>query len=75
MRIVAACSGLLNGSSGKTHQDIEDFAIMRSMPSMTHLAPADAAEAEARHCSSHETPPEAGPDEEGGQLALYISYL
>lgn len=46
VRIGAAYSGLLNGSSGKTHQDIEDFAIMRALPNMAVLAPADAAEAE-----------------------------
>lgn len=47
VRIAAAYSGLLNGSSGKTHQDIEDFAIMRAMPNMTVLAPADEFEAAA----------------------------
>ncbi|MCM0614464.1 transketolase family protein [Paenarthrobacter sp. TYUT067] len=47
VRIAAAYAGLLNGSSGKTHQDIEDFAIMRAMPNMTVIAPADAVEARA----------------------------
>jgi transketolase len=47
VRIAAAYSGLLNGSSGKTHQDIEDFAIMRAMPGMTVVAPADEFEAAA----------------------------
>ncbi|NQX16875.1 transketolase family protein [Rathayibacter sp. VKM Ac-2857] len=47
VRIAAAYSGLLNGSSGKTHQDIEDLAIMRAMPNMTVIAPADEYEAEA----------------------------
>lgn len=47
VRISAGYSGLLNGSSGKTHQDIEDFAIMRAMPNMTVLAPADEVEAAA----------------------------
>ncbi|GAA4771724.1 transketolase family protein [Microbacterium gilvum] len=47
VRIAAAYSGLLNGSSGKTHQDIEDLAIMRAMPHMTVVAPADEHEAEA----------------------------
>jgi transketolase len=47
VRIAAAYSGLLNGSSGKTHQDIEDFAIMRALPNMTVIAPADAVEARA----------------------------
>lgn len=47
VKIAASYSGLLNGSSGKTHQDIEDLAIMRAMPHMTVIAPADAVEAEA----------------------------
>ncbi len=47
VRIAGAYSGLLNGSSGKTHQDSEDFAIMRAMPNMTVVAPADEHEAEA----------------------------
>jgi transketolase len=47
VRIAASYAGLLNGSSGKTHQDIEDFAIMRAMPNMTVIAPADAVEAAA----------------------------
>lgn len=47
VRLAASYSGLLNGASGKTHQDIEDFAIMRAMPNMTVLAPAD--EIEAAH--------------------------
>lgn len=47
VRLAAAYSGLLNGASGKTHQDIEDFAVMRAMPNMTVLAPADETEARA----------------------------
>lgn len=47
IRLAGHYSGLLNGSAGKTHQDIEDFAIMRAMPGMTVIAPADEHEAEA----------------------------
>lgn len=47
VKLAGAYGGLLNGSSGKTHQDIEDFAIMRAMPNMTVIAPADEFEAEA----------------------------
>lgn len=47
VRISGAYAGLLNGSSGKTHQDIEDLATMRAMPNMVVLAPADEYEAEA----------------------------
>lgn len=44
VKIGAAYSGLLAGLSGKTHVDIADLAIMRTMPGMTVLAPADATE-------------------------------
>lgn len=44
VKIGGSYSGLLNGSSGKAHQDIEDIAILRGMPNMTVLSPADAAE-------------------------------
>lgn len=47
IRLAASYTGLLNGSSGKTHQDIEDIAVMRAMPNMTVLAPADEIEARA----------------------------
>ncbi|MEZ3161158.1 transketolase C-terminal domain-containing protein [Microbacterium sp. BWT-B31] len=58
VRIAAAYSGLLNGSSGKTHQDIEDLAIMRAMPNITVIAPADEYEAEAviRWAAEHDGP-------------------
>ncbi|WP_040569145.1 transketolase family protein [Microbacterium yannicii] len=58
VRFAAAYSGLLNGSSGKTHQDLTDIAIMRSMPHMTVLAPADEVEAEAviRWAADHDGP-------------------
>jgi transketolase len=41
VKIGAAYSGLMTGFTGKTHQDVEDLAIMRAMPAMTVLAPAD----------------------------------
>ncbi len=47
VKIVGSYSGLLIGAVGKTHLDIEDLAIMRAMPDMTVLAPADNAEMEA----------------------------
>lgn len=40
----AAYSGILTGYTGKTHQSVEDIAIMRAMPNMTVIAPADAEE-------------------------------
>jgi len=58
VRLAAAYTGLLNGSSGKTHQDLEDLAIMRAMPNMTVIAPADEIEAEAaiRWAADHDGP-------------------
>lgn len=47
VKIGAAYSGILTGLTGKTHQDVQDIAIMRAMPDMTVLAPADAIEGEA----------------------------
>ena len=51
-------TGLLNGGSGKTHQDIEDLAILRAMPGMTVIVPADGAETRAavRWAAEHTGP-------------------
>jgi len=47
VKIGAAYAGLQTGFTGKTHLDVQDLAIMRAMPGMTVLAPADAAECAA----------------------------
>ncbi len=47
VKIGASYSGLLTGFTGKTHQDVQDLAIMRAMPGMTVLAPGDATECAA----------------------------
>lgn len=47
VKIAAGYSGILTGSTGKTHQMVDDLAIMRAMPGMTVLVPADDIEAEA----------------------------
>jgi transketolase len=44
VKIVGSYAGLLIGAVGKTHLDVQDLAIMRAMPDMTVLAPADEAE-------------------------------
>ncbi|HET6474968.1 MAG TPA: transketolase C-terminal domain-containing protein, partial [Thermoleophilia bacterium] len=44
VKIAGAYSGLLAGKTGKTHQAIEDIALMRSMPNMTVVAPGDGVE-------------------------------
>jgi transketolase len=41
VKMLGAYSGLLNGCAGKTHQAIEDIAIMRSLSKMVVLAPGD----------------------------------
>lgn len=56
VKIAAAYSGLLTGFTGKTHQDVEDLAIMRAMPGMTVLAPGDAVECAAMVRWATETP-------------------
>lgn len=41
VRVVAVGGGLAYGSQGYTHHGVEDIAVMRVMPHMTVLAPAD----------------------------------
>ncbi len=70
VKIGAAYSGLLTGFTGKTHQDVEDLAIMRAMPGMTVLVPGDATECAAMVRWATDTPGpvylrltrDAGPD-------------
>jgi transketolase len=45
VKIAGGYSGLLTGMTGKTHQMFNDVAIMRTLPNMTVLAPADEVEA------------------------------
>jgi transketolase len=45
VKFAAGYAGLAVGRPGKTHQEISDLAVMRAMPHMTVLAPADAPEA------------------------------
>lgn len=42
VKIVATHSGLSAGPTGPSHQGTEDLAIMRALPNMTVLSPADA---------------------------------
>jgi transketolase len=58
VKIGAAYAGLLTGLTGKTHHDVQDLAIMRAMPDMTVVAPADAIEGEAiiRWATEYEGP-------------------
>lgn len=47
VKLAAHYSGILTGYTGKTHQVVNDIAIMRSLPNMTVIAPCDAEEARA----------------------------
>jgi transketolase len=47
VRIVGSSCGLSDFGDGSTHQSIEDVAIMRALPNMTVLAPADGNETRA----------------------------
>lgn len=46
VKIVGAHAGLYTGKDGATHQMLEDIALMRVIPNMVVVAPADAIEAE-----------------------------
>lgn len=47
VKIGAGYAGLFTARTGKTHQDVSDLAVMRAMPHMTVVAPADGVEARA----------------------------
>ena len=44
VRVCGSSAGLSDFGDGKTHQAIEDMALMRALPNMTVLCPADAEE-------------------------------
>jgi transketolase len=44
VKITGGYSGILTGKTGKTHQSVEDIAVMRAMPHMTVIAPGDGPE-------------------------------
>lgn len=47
VKLAAHYSGILTGFTGKTHQVVNDIAIMRSFPNMVVVAPGDGGEARA----------------------------
>ncbi len=47
VKIAATHAGLTVGEDGATHQAIEDISIMRSLPNMTIICPADGVETQA----------------------------
>lgn len=46
VKIVGSHAGLMTGADGATHQMLEDIALMRVLPNMIVVVPADALEAE-----------------------------
>jgi transketolase len=44
VKVSGAYGGIPTGKAGATHQSVEDIAVMRAMPNMTVVVPADAAE-------------------------------
>jgi transketolase len=46
VRICGSSAGLSDFGDGKTHQGVEDVALMRALPNMTVLCPADSIEVE-----------------------------
>ena len=47
VKIAGGYSGLLTGMTGKTHQVVDDIAVMRAMPHMTVIVPGDEEETRA----------------------------
>lgn len=47
VKIIGAYTGLFNGKTGASHMAVEDISIMRAIPDMVVVDPADAAEMEA----------------------------
>jgi transketolase len=44
VKLVGSSAGLTQGPDGATHQSLEDIALMRALPNMTVIVPADAVE-------------------------------
>ena len=55
VKIAGAYSGLLTGKTGKTHQEVADISVMRAMPNMTVLSPADAVEVRAAMIAANDS--------------------
>jgi transketolase len=56
VKIVVSHAGLTNSSDGASHQSLEDIALMRVLPNMTVIAPADYVEARWAIASAAKTP-------------------
>ena len=64
VKLAGGYSGLLTGSTGKTHQSVDDLAIFRAMPNMTVIVPADGVEVRAamHAMMEHARPGLSAPD-------------
>lgn len=58
VKLTAGYAGLFTGMAGKTHQIVDDISIMRAMPGMITISPADDIETEQvlRWAADHEGP-------------------
>ncbi|MDH7480109.1 MAG: transketolase C-terminal domain-containing protein, partial [Syntrophomonadaceae bacterium] len=56
VKIAASHAGITVGEDGASHQSIEDVGLMRLIPNMTILVPADARETEKAVAAAVETP-------------------
>src|SRR5277367_3574873 len=56
VKIVAVGGGFAYGALGMTHHAIEDLAILRALPEMTVIAPADPLETECATCAIAKQP-------------------
>lgn len=56
VRIAATHGGLSAGHLGPTHHSLEDLAVMRALPNMTVLVPADGAQTQALVAATREIP-------------------
>ncbi len=58
VKVVASHGGITVGEDGPSHQAMEDIALMRTLPHMSVIVPADAAETQAavRYAADHDGP-------------------
>ncbi|NMB34134.1 MAG: transketolase family protein [Clostridium sp.] len=56
VKIGATHSGITVGEDGASHQTVEDIALMRVIPHMTVISPADAVEARLATIAAYKTP-------------------
>lgn len=56
VKIVATHGGVTVGEDGASHQALEDISLMRSLPNMTVIIPADSIETKAAIRFAYETP-------------------